>query len=176
MKNKQTARSNSFQVNAEKLTDLLNIVHTEHHKLKEENERLKHNYQDAVKQIGILEEENDKLKIHYEECIKSLKQDIKDLLNDDDRELDKLIKEYNELKEEKEQLNFELAGMKCDRDEKEEYGDKLYQENNELKDMINSSREWLKLCENLDGNMPSYELRQLDTRLRPERYIIDKEE
>jgi predicted nuclease with TOPRIM domain len=105
MKNKEYARSNSFQVNSEKLTDLLGIFHTEHHKLKEELERMNYNYQQAIKEIGKLEAENDK-----------------------------------------------------------------------LQDMINSSREWLKLCENLDGNMPSYELRQLDTRLRPERYIIEEEE
>ena len=60
MKNKQTAKKTS--VDANKLDDLLTMVHSNHHSLKDELERMKHNYQDAVKQIAILEDENDKIK------------------------------------------------------------------------------------------------------------------
>jgi len=59
MKNKQTARK--MTIDAEKLDEILSMVHTQQQKQKDEIKRLTHNYQDAVKQIAILEDENDKL-------------------------------------------------------------------------------------------------------------------
>ncbi len=49
----------------------------------------------------------------------------------------------------------------------------LEEENKKLKEVIDWSREWLELCEDDDGNIKNYDLRQLDTRIRPERYIVD---
>ena len=49
--------------------------------------------------------------------------------------------------------------------------DPIKEENKELKEVINSSKEWLELCQDNDGNIKNYDLRQLDTRIRPERYM-----
>ncbi len=46
----------------------------------------------------------------------------------------------------------------------------LEKENQDIKEVIDNSKEWLKLCENDIGNIQNYDLRQLDTRIRPERY------
>ena len=82
MKNKQTARK--MTIDAEKLNDILDIVHTQNQQQKDEMERMNHKYKEAVKQnhkykeaiimgtmlakqIGILDEENEKLKKEIKE-------------------------------------------------------------------------------------------------------------
>ncbi len=60
-----------------------------------------------MKERDELRKKNKNLKVlknHYEECIKLLEQDKKDYIKSEDRELDKLIKQYNKLKEEKDEL------------------------------------------------------------------------
>jgi hypothetical protein len=105
MKNKQTARK--MTIDAEKLNDILDIVHTQNQQQKDEMERMNHKYKEAVKQnhqlkdaiimgtyfakqIGILDEENEKLKKE----IKELK-GVDDYSRDEENE--KLKKEIKEL-------------------------------------------------------------------------------
>ncbi len=142
MKNKQTAKKTS--VDADKLNDLLTIVHNNHHDLRNELAVLTHNYQEAVKQIGILEkekeEEGDKLHQH----ILRLKKENK-----------KLQKEIKEQKEEYEDdmLNYQnLIDDITDHpdwqeliDDHEMEMDKLKEKNKELEKYKEFTHHWSEI-------------------------------
>ena len=104
-------------------------------------------------------------------------------------EIDKLKREIVKLKNEnsdlKESYKYGTLGKNGVHIELNKQGDMYYnhttamkmmelaQENEKLKEVIDWSREWLELCEDDDGNIKNYDLRQLDTRIRPERYITE---
>jgi FtsZ-binding cell division protein ZapB len=132
MKNKQTARK--MTIDAEKLNDILDIVHTQNQQQKDEMERMNHKYKEAVKQIATLGVENHKLKESKHSYLQmglSLKE-----------ENEKLKKEVKELKEEYEDdmLSYEtLIGDITEHqdyqeliDEHEFEMDKLEEKNKEL--------------------------------------------
>ena len=56
---------------------------------------------------------------------------------------EKKVEENEKLKAENEEIQFSLAGMTCDRDQKEEDGDKFYEKNEELKAEIEKLEEEL---------------------------------
>ncbi len=164
------------------LQQLFNYFREQSETLKEHNEELKKENEIIGKKLGLM---RDKYEILYQEneqlrdnitFLQCGEYNLNILINNLDKDTDQDVYEgisFPHPNPEKEGAEMMLMyknkmnkTLKC-------YPSRqmLKEENKELKEVINSSKEWLELCQDNDGNIKNYDLRQLDTRIRPEKYM-----
>jgi len=111
-----------------------------------------------------MEKENIFELIHTQyQKLKNERDELQRIVDENKIEIQKLRKENKAVNDNSFMLLKECALYK-------EEIEKLKDENEKLNLVIDTSKEWLELCQDNDGNIKNYDLRQLDTRIRPERY------